>query len=302
MGAERAYRGGVDLLAACRAFAAVSALGSFTSGAASVRIPQSVASRRVAALEERLGGQLLERASRATRLTPFGAAVLPAARRLVDAEDAFTLDAAHALSETSRLVVPKGLPVLALSQVVRAAAAAGVRWDVVTEVPARRAAMVAALQARASVVAIAAPSGRWRVPLGLAGRSRGAPPPRRLSALRPSRAGGALPPRRLWVDPEDDVGHVRDVVLDAAGSGGLLPGQVLVGQPRLAAVAAVLGSEDVLLASWAEAEELGLVWRELAEPQVARGYDVVAVRAEDADEVVAVAGPQLARALGARTP
>jgi DNA-binding transcriptional LysR family regulator len=45
----------MDTLAACRAFVSVSDAGSFTIGAAAAQIPQSVASRRVAALEQEPG-------------------------------------------------------------------------------------------------------------------------------------------------------------------------------------------------------------------------------------------------------
>lgn len=54
----------VDLVGACRAFVSVSDHGGFTVGAAASRMSQSVASRRVAALEEHFGEQLFERASR----------------------------------------------------------------------------------------------------------------------------------------------------------------------------------------------------------------------------------------------
>jgi DNA-binding transcriptional LysR family regulator len=45
----------MDLVASCRVFVHVGERGSFTLGAAAARVPQSVASRRIAALEEHFG-------------------------------------------------------------------------------------------------------------------------------------------------------------------------------------------------------------------------------------------------------
>jgi phytoene dehydrogenase-like protein len=66
----------MDLLGACTAFVHVSDRGSFTHGAAAARIPQPVASRRIAALEKHLGAPLFDRTTRSPTLTQFGHAVL----------------------------------------------------------------------------------------------------------------------------------------------------------------------------------------------------------------------------------
>ncbi|MQS10540.1 helix-turn-helix domain-containing protein, partial [Streptomyces alkaliphilus] len=60
----------MDLVEACRAFVYVSERNSFTVGAAAAGVSQSVASRRVAALERHLGRSLFERGSRRTTPTP----------------------------------------------------------------------------------------------------------------------------------------------------------------------------------------------------------------------------------------
>jgi DNA-binding transcriptional LysR family regulator len=96
----------VDLVEACRAFVAVSAHGSFTKGATAARIPQPVASRRIAALERQLGARLLDRSSRSVTLTPFGREMLPSARRLVELAETFRHDAERAKLRPFRLAVP----------------------------------------------------------------------------------------------------------------------------------------------------------------------------------------------------
>lgn len=288
----------VDIVAACRAFTAVAAWGSFTSGAAAARIPQSVASRRVAALEQHFGGKLLHRTSRTVQLTPFGRAMLPSAQRLLDAEDAFALDAERAAGATCLLALPAGLPLLAQAQVVRAASSPGMAWDVVIAPPARRAALVATGQVRAAVVSTASPASRWCVPLGLAGRPSAGLMPRRLSDLRPSRADAGAP-RRVWVDEEDEVDDVRGPLSAAASAGGLLPSQVRPGGSLTAALAAALDGGDAVLASAAEADRWGLAWRELEQPPLARGYDLAAADDDKAAELLASAGAIMASALGA---
>src|SRR5690349_18482756 len=72
-----------DLLSACEAFVSVAEHESFTAGAVGAGVTQSVASRRIAALEAHLGGRLFERSSRRVALTAFGRSVLPGATRLV---------------------------------------------------------------------------------------------------------------------------------------------------------------------------------------------------------------------------
>ncbi|GGM40351.1 LysR family transcriptional regulator [Micromonospora sonchi] len=96
----------MDLVAACRAFVSVGDHGSFTVGASVARIPQSVASRRVAALERHLGGQLFDRTSRSVTLTPFGRDMLHSARRIVDLAEAMEHDAERARLRPFRLAVP----------------------------------------------------------------------------------------------------------------------------------------------------------------------------------------------------
>ncbi len=61
-------------------FARVMEAGSFSRAAQRLRLPKSTVSRRIAALEERLGEKLLQRSTRRLALTDFGQGVLEHAR------------------------------------------------------------------------------------------------------------------------------------------------------------------------------------------------------------------------------
>ena len=88
----------VDLLI----FARVAELGSFSRAADRLGLPKSTVSRRLAALEQRVGERLLLRTTRRQTLTEFGLQMLEHARQV-----AFEVDAAAALS-AHRQSVPGG--------------------------------------------------------------------------------------------------------------------------------------------------------------------------------------------------
>ncbi len=72
-----------------QAFVAVVEAGSFTAAAARLNVAKSVVSRRVSALEERLGVQLLRRTTRVLNLTESGSSFYEhSARILADLEEA----------------------------------------------------------------------------------------------------------------------------------------------------------------------------------------------------------------------
>lgn len=120
----------VDPVGACRAFVSVSERGGFTVGAADARMSQSVASRRVAALEERLGEQLFQRASRRALLTPFGRDMLLAARRrLVQAADVLLVEGEAVKLKPWRLAVPGICSTSALARLVADVRGAASRAD-----------------------------------------------------------------------------------------------------------------------------------------------------------------------------
>jgi DNA-binding transcriptional LysR family regulator len=83
-------------------FARVAESGSFSRAAERVQLPKSTVSRRVAALERRLGEQLLQRSTRKLSITDFGMGVLDHARAL-----AAEVDGAQALAQ-HRQAKPSG--------------------------------------------------------------------------------------------------------------------------------------------------------------------------------------------------
>lgn len=94
-----------------RAFVRVADLGSFTRAAEQLGAPKSRVSLRVKALEAALGSRLLQRTTRAVRLTPDGDQFLGRARALVDEADelAAMFQATSALRGRVRLDVPIAL-------------------------------------------------------------------------------------------------------------------------------------------------------------------------------------------------
>ncbi|WP_433652943.1 LysR family transcriptional regulator [Micromonospora zamorensis] len=287
----------MDVVAACRAFVAVSGHGSFTSGAAAAGIPQSVASRRIAALEEHFGARLFDRSSRAVRLTSFGQDMLPSARRLVDLTDAMVDDAARARLRPLRVAVPEICPPRRLADLVVAARRQRIHLEVRPAGPGERARLCQTLEVGAGIVAVPHAAASWRVPLGLAARTPFPAPTVFLETLRSGRARTQAR-RRILIQPEDDVAHLRDPLTRAGQSAGLAPAQVTVAPSLVDAAAAALGSPDLLLCSRQQAEEFDLHWRPVSGPRLLRGYDMVAGVREDLDQLSTVLYADIARCLG----
>ncbi|MFF0544081.1 LysR family transcriptional regulator [Nocardia thailandica] len=85
---------------------AVAETSSFTRAAEQCHVVQSALSHQIARLERELGARLFERTSRRVRLTPAGAAFLPAARQCLDAADRAAAEVAAAVGEVrGRLAV-----------------------------------------------------------------------------------------------------------------------------------------------------------------------------------------------------
>ncbi len=286
---------GMDLVLACRAFVAVADRGSFTHGAAAAGTTQPIASRRVAALERHVGGQVLDRAGRRPVLTPLGSRLLPAARRLVSAAEDLALDVDEATSRPVHLQVPRGWGPRVHADLELAGRDHGIQLAVHEAGPAQRAAAVGARTADVAVVAAPPDGATWSSVLGTAGAVADHTAPR-LDLLRPRR-GPSTPPR-LWLLPEDDVPHVRDVVVAAADAAGLAPSQVVVAGSPGQALAAALDSRDLVLASAAEATRWELAWTPLESPAVRRGHDVVTDGVHSPATVRAWLGTVVAAALG----
>lgn len=278
--------------------------GSFTVGAAATRMSQPVASRRVAALEERLGEQLFERGSRRAVLTPFGRDMLPMARQLVQAADVLLHEAASARTTPWRLAVPGVCSTVDLARLVAAARGHGIPLDLRVASPGQRREMLHAQQVRAALLAVPAAEAKWSVPLGLAGARE--PGVRRvyLETLRVVRAS-TEPTRRVWIQPEDDVPHIRDPLTRLRDALGLRPAQLVTAPDLTTATAEVLSTGDLLLCSPAQAAELALHWRPVGEVALRRGFALVVAGAEDTAEgasprhVEAQLSAAIARCLGA---
>ncbi|WP_037314581.1 LysR family transcriptional regulator [Amycolatopsis orientalis] len=287
----------VDLIGGCRAFVSVSEAGSFTAGAALARIPQPVASRRIAALERHFGERLFDRSTRRARLTPFGRDMLPSAKRLVTLADAMEHDAQRAKLRPTRLAMPEICSIRELAELDAAARALDVFLEFRQAPPRERAELVRTQEVRAALTTVPGEEGTWKVELGLAGTGGSRAGSLHLETLRVGRSGRAL--RRVWIQPEDDVPHLRDRLFRVRDSVGLRPAQVAVADSLTGAAAAVFGSADLLLCSTAQATELGLAWQPIGELRLVRGYEVTAGLGEDAQRLRARLWPDIARCLGA---
>ncbi|WP_290048771.1 hypothetical protein, partial [Nocardia nova] len=164
--------------------------------------------------------------------------------------------------------------------------------------PARRAELTRTHEVRAAILAVPADRGVWRVPLGLADTTGPHSAPVFLETLRVLRLSGQQRRRGVWIQPEDDVPHIRDRITRLRDSLGLRPAQVEVAPSLVTAVAEVLDGTDLLLCSPAQAAELGLHWRPIGEVELARGYDIAAGSREDAERVRALGAEPIGRCLG----
>ncbi|MEU2154688.1 LysR family transcriptional regulator [Streptomyces sp. NPDC019396] len=288
----------MDVVAACRAFVSVSERGSFTVGAAAARMSQSVASRRVAALEKHFGEQLFERTPRRATLTPFGRDMLPVARRLVTTADALEREAETAKRKPVRLAVPDLGSTGGLARLVADAREVDVSLEPHVAEPVERAALARSGEVRAALVAVPSDQAVWSVPLGLAGARASRARRTYLDSLRVGRTDSG-PPRRVWMQPEDAVAHVRDPLTRQCDALGLRPAQLVVAPSLTLAVAEVLRGADLLLCSAAQAAELALHWRPIGETSLVRGYAVAATAAGDPERLRTRLGEALGRCLGA---
>ncbi|GAA4943241.1 LysR family transcriptional regulator [Streptomonospora halophila] len=288
----------MDLVGACVAFVYVSERGSFTLGAAAARIPQPVASRRIGALERHLGGRLFDRSTRRATLTPFGRDMLPSARRLVALAEAMEHDAERARLAPLRLAVPDVCGTRELALLGAAALHQDVRLDLHPAPPRAREDLLRTRQVRASVAAVPADEAAWRVRLGFASVAEHHSAAVHLETLRVGR-GDSEVRRRVWIQPEDDVPHIRDRVRRLGESVGLQPAQIAVASAFTTAAAHVLDSADLLLCSAAQAAELGLHWRPAGGIDPVRGYAVAAGEGEDAERIERDLAEGLAACLGA---
>ncbi|SIN78977.1 LysR family transcriptional regulator [Agromyces cerinus] len=288
----------LDLRAACEAFVSVAERESFTAGAIGAGVTQSVASRRIAALEQHLGARLFERTSRRVVLTEFGRGVLPSAIKLVDA----ALELSEDAERSHRLPVTVGVPHAFEPAVAAGIAAAATRRTMTVEfvpgLPADREAAFAAGRSSLNLEPVAPDRARWAAALGV---GVGADVPIRsdgdffFSELRPRRGIRSLV--RVWLAPEDDVPHVRDRLERVRNGAGLAPAQLRTAPSLITAMSAGLGGGDLVLCTSAEALAFGLRWRALGDLRLVRGYALAARERELGSRFLEFAGPSLAELL-----
>ncbi|CAM3805731.1 LysR family transcriptional regulator [Nocardiopsis rhodophaea] len=291
----------MDMVGACKAFVSVSERGSFTLGAAAARIPQPVASRRIAALEKHLGGRLFDRSTRRATLTPFGRDMLPSAKRLVQLAEAMEHEAERAKLTPLRVAVPDTCSTRDLARLDGEARQLGVYLDFHPAAPAERAELLRTQQVRAAIADVPEGEGRWSVPLGLASAAEPSADAIFVETLRVGRAAWSSGRRRIWIQPEDDIPQIRDRLMRVRDAVGLQPAQVAVAPSLTRAVADVLGSADFVLASHRQAHELELDWRPIGEVRLTRSFDIVASDGEKADQLRTHLWRAVARCLGAAT-
>jgi DNA-binding transcriptional LysR family regulator len=286
----------LDLRAACEAFVAVAERESFTAGATAAGVTQSVASRRVAALEDHLGARLFDRSSRRVALTAFGRGVLPSAVKLVTAAQELSDDAGRA----SRLTVTVGVPLhtdaAAAARLRAAAGAQQMLVDLVPGLPAERAEALGTGRLQLALEHVEPDRARWSTRLGVAtARMHESATDFFFAELRPRRGRSTV--RRLWLQPEDDAPAVRDRVERVRNGAGLVPSQLRIAASVVGAMSEAIGGDDLVLCSVHEAREFGLGWRPLGDVHLMRGYALSSRDGDLAARFTTAAGPLLAAML-----
>src|SRR5699024_12616968 len=207
----------MDIVGACVAFVHVSEQRSFTAGAAAAGVPQPVASRRVAALEKRLGGRLFDRSTRRGDLTPFGRALLPAARRLVGVAEALDDAAEQALRAPLRVAVPDICSTRGLAQLQLEAEEQGIHLEPQPASRVKRAELLRTQDVRAALIAVPRDGATWHVPFGLAAAVDPEVEVLGVQTVSPWR-GAWQAARRVGLPPEDDGPHIRHRMDRARGT------------------------------------------------------------------------------------
>jgi DNA-binding transcriptional LysR family regulator len=98
---------------------AVAETNSFTQAARRCRVVQSALSHQIAGLERELGARLFDRTSRSVRLTPAGAAFLPAARQCLDAAQRAAAEVAATVGEIRGRLAVGLIPTVAAVDIPR---------------------------------------------------------------------------------------------------------------------------------------------------------------------------------------
>lgn len=263
------YGSVMDLLAALRTFCAVATEASFTRGAAISGQPQPVASRRIAALEDRFGTVLFIRTSRQVELSPDGERLLPLAREVVanteridrlfaDTTPTLVIAVPEALSARARAALRRGL--------------GGRRVVFAEDGPDHRVGALRTGSAQIAVLAVAPDDGEISVDLGVAHHPHHQLDRFHLDQLRRPVRERDLPVRRIHLLSEDAVPAIADPMRSAVFACGLRADQLVIGTPDVEAWTCAHEYDDVVLASRLQAAQHDLAWTELIHPMVHRSY------------------------------
>lgn len=271
----------MDLLGGVRAFVAVARRGSFSSAAHDEESTQPVISRRIAALEGRLGGALIERDTRPVSLTSLGSAILGNAHSLIAAEQVLLDTAAAHHRGGVRLLVPRHLDPALWAAVRLRASAQGLELNIEEDERDARSLRFANGEVDAAVLPVESARAEWVVPLGVAQLTERRRLP--LSALRPTRARARQAPR-IVVLPEDSARALLTLVRETASRYGLATRQVHEANELVPALAGALAGDDWILCSHSEAEAWRLRWFGLTELPLSRAYRL-ATRTKEAAHV-----------------
>lgn len=279
-----------------RAFAAVARRGSFSAAADDERTTQPVISRRIAALEEVLGGRLIQRDTRPVGVTPLGKAILGNVQELLNAERALLDTAAGHRSRTFRLLVPRNCDPSLWAVVRVRAATKGRDLEVQEDDRQTRALRFHSGEGDAAVLPVDSAQADWLIPLGLAQltdqRSL------TLTSLRPTRAdlGNA---QRIVLLPEDAGPALQTTLQETAGRYGLAATQIRETPSPVSAIAGALAGDDWILSTQAEARAWRLSWLPVRELPLSRAYRLETRAQEDANMFDTQLKRDVAAALGA---
>lgn len=290
------YSPSVDLMGQLESFVAVADTGSFTRGAELRGTPQPVISRRIAALEKRIGGRVLNRTSRSVELTSLGRTLLPHAADLV-ARAEHLLEVAKSHAAEFVIAMPPHADARALVAARNAAQPDGLALGFWELSPTERADAVTTGKIPAALLPCPPDEAVMSAPLG-AGTANSALRGRRLHLDQLRRRGPTDRAGTVYLDAEDDVPWVRDLVIRAARSAGLGPDQVVVGAPRTTALTAAYEYADAIVctAPWAARHDLR--WRAFGDLELERSYTLELATGMRPPPGLDGAVPALARAVG----
>jgi DNA-binding transcriptional LysR family regulator len=264
-----------------RLFVAVARERSFSAGASACAVPQSTASRRIARLEQELGGRLFSRTTRVVTLTAFGSSVFAAAIALLSAEADFDERIAAARAGRLRMLLPLGIPEQTIAAVAVRARARGLQVEIDTAGVLDRRNALRTGAADAAIVPVAPDDADWCTRLGLASTDSDIGPALSLTTLRPHRDDPPETWRTIALLPDDAATEIRTRLEEHAASVGLAAAQLRTPARASEAVATALSGDGLVCCTRAEARRWGLEWQLMADLPLTR---CVALRCRDDED------------------